>query len=124
RRALKADRLGRYPVKEDSFIVVSPWLVHRHERYWSQPAEFNPSRFAEDQPAPKMGTYIPFGLGPRVCTGATIAQLEASLILSELLRRFDFRMVNVADVFPITRVTIRPRSGIACTVSTINGTTA
>ena len=124
RRALKADRLGRYPVKKDSFIVVSPWLVHRHERYWNQPGEFNPSRFAEDQPAPKMGTYIPFGLGPRVCTGATIAQLEASLILSELLRRFDFRMVNVADVFPITRVTIRPRSGIACTVSTINGITA
>lgn len=123
RRAVKADRLGSYWVKMDSFIVVSPWLVHRHERYWNQPGEFNPSRFSEDQPAPKMGTYIPFGLGPRVCTGATIAQLEASLILSELLRRFEFRMVNVAEVFPITRVTIRPRSGIACTVSTINGIT-
>ncbi len=119
RRALTSDRLGSVRVKPDSFVVVSPWLVHRHERYWKNPSEFNPSRFADDQPAPKMGTYIPFGLGPRVCTGATIAQLEASLILAELLRRFEFHMVNVAEVYPMTRVTIRPRSGIACTVSTI-----
>jgi cytochrome P450 len=123
RRALKADRFGRVSVPADSFVVVSPWLVHRHERHWQDAWSFCPERFADDQPAPKMGTYIPFGLGPRVCTGATIAQLEASLILAELLRRFEFRMTNVAEVFPMTRVTIRPRSGIACTVSTINSTT-
>lgn len=123
RRALKADRFGSVSVPVDSFVVVSPWLVHRHEHYWQDAWYFRPDRFAEDQPTPKMGSYIPFGLGPRVCTGATIAQLEASLILAELLRRFEFRMTNVAEVFPMTRVTIRPRSGIACTVSTINSAT-
>lgn len=112
RRALKADQLGRFKVAKDSFIVVSPWLVHRHELNWQAPLEFDPDRFADDQPAPKMGTYIPFGLGPRVCTGAMIAHLEAAMIISELLRRFDLVPIKPEAVFPITRVTIRPRDGI------------
>jgi cytochrome P450 len=118
RRALKDDQLGRYQVPKDSFIVVSPWLVHRHAKHWQRPNAFDPDRFADDQPTPRMGTYIPFGLGPRVCTGAMIAQLEATMILAQTLRRFDFQPVDAAAVFPISKVTIRPRNGIWCRVAT------
>lgn len=115
RRALQEDRFGRYRVPVNSFVVVSPWLVHRHRRYWDAPDYFHPDRFAST--TPRVGTYIPFGLGPRVCTGANIAQLEAALIMAEVLRRYDFVPVNPKSVFPITRVTIRPGDGIACRVS-------
>lgn len=114
RRALREDRLGRFRVPAGSFIVVSPWLLHRHRRYWDHPEQFDPSRFAQPGGGGRPGAYIPFGLGPRVCTGATIAQLEASLILCEVLRRYRVEILNPDAVFPGSRVTIRPLQRVMC----------
>jgi cytochrome P450 len=116
RRALHEDQFGRLKVPADSFIVISPWLIHRHHAYWLQADRFIPERFDVNAGAPVPGTYLPFGLGPRACTGATIAQLEASLILCEVLRRFSFVPLNASTVFPISRVSVRPSAGIRCRV--------
>lgn len=118
RRALREDRFGRHRVPVNSFVVVSPWLVHRHRTHWDRPDVFDPYRF--ESATPKVGTYIPFGLGPRVCTGAMIAQIEAALIMTETLRRYDFTPVDPQSVFPITRVTIRPGDGVICRVSGVS----
>ncbi len=119
RRALHEDQFGRLKVPADSFIVISPWLIHRHRSYWPQADRFIPERFDVNGSAPVPGTYLPFGLGPRACTGATIAQLEASLILCEVLRRFSFVPLSAAKVFPISRVSVRPADGIRCHVEKI-----
>jgi cytochrome P450 len=116
RRALHEDKFGRLKVPADSFIVISPWLIHRHRAYWPQADRFIPERFDVCGNAPVPGTYLPFGLGPRACTGATIAQLEASLILCEVLRRFSFIPLNTSSVFPVSRVSVRPANGIRCRV--------
>ena len=76
-----------------------------------------PSRFELPGGGARAGAYIPFGLGPRVCTGATIAQLEASLILCEVLRRHDVQIVEPERVFPGSRVTIRPVRRMQCRLS-------
>ncbi len=114
RRALRDDRLGRLRVPADSFIVVSPWLLHRHRRYWPDPECFDPSRFETAGGGGRAGAYLPFGLGPRVCTGAMIAQLEASLILCEVLRRHRVEILDPDRVFPGSRVTIRPLQRMVC----------
>ena len=116
RVALEDDCLDGLKVPRGSLIVVSPWVVHRHEALWRDADRFDPTRFAEGEPPPKPGTYIPFGIGPRVCTGAAIAQLEAQLILAEHLRRFDFEPIHPERVAPMSRVTIRPRGGMLCRV--------
>jgi cytochrome P450 len=114
RRALRDDRFGRFRVPAGSFVVVSPWLLHRHRGYWRHPGRFDPSRFEVPGAGARAGAYIPFGLGPRVCTGATIAQLEASLILCEVLRRHDVQVLEPERVFPGSRVTIRPMRRMQC----------
>lgn len=114
RRALREDRLGRFRVPADSFVVVSPWLLHRHRRYWRDPERFDPSRFDAPGGGGRAGAYLPFGLGPRVCTGAMIAQLEASLILCEVLRRHELDILDPDQVFPGSRVTIRPQRRLYC----------
>ena len=115
RRALREDRFGKLKVPRDSFVVVSPWLVHRHHAYWTQPDRFNPTRFEQGMPA--TGTYLPFGMGPRACTGAMIAQLEASLILSEACRRFSFTPLNPDQVRPVSRVSVRIDGGLPVRVN-------
>lgn len=114
RRALQDDRFGRLAVPAGSFVVVSPWLLHRHRGHWREPGRFDPSRFELPGGGARAGAYIPFGLGPRVCTGATIAQLEASLILCEVLRRHDVQVLEPERVFPGSRVTIRPVRRMQC----------
>ena len=112
RRALQDDRFGKLRIPKDSFIVASPWLVHRHHTFWSHADRFDPSRFIGQDGASLGGNYMPFGLGPRACTGAMIAQLEATLILCEVLRRFSFKPMNPERVFPVSRVSVRSDCGI------------
>lgn len=117
RRALRDDSYGKLRVRAGSFIVVSPWLVHRHRLNWRAPDRFDPSRFERATPGERAGAYMPFGLGPRVCTGATIAQLEAALILCEVLRRHRVDILDPEQVFPTSRVTIRPAGRLLCRLS-------
>lgn len=65
---------------------------------------FNPERFtaAETAKRPRLA-YIPFGLGPRSCEGASLAMVEAELILAILVRRFRFELVADHEVVPIER---------------------
>jgi cytochrome P450 len=116
RRALQEDYFGRLRVPADSFVVISPWLIHRHRSYWDHADCFMPSRFDANGGAPVPGTYLPFGLGPRACTGAIIAQLEASLILCEVFRQFSFIPLDPGSVFPVSRVSVRPSNGIRCRI--------
>ena len=72
------------------------------------PDRFSPGR--EDEVI--SGAYLPFGLGPRVCAGASFAATESALILARLVRRFDFEVLNPDEVMPVARLTTRPRHQI------------
>ncbi|MEL6794058.1 MAG: cytochrome P450, partial [Pseudomonadota bacterium] len=67
-----------------------------------------PSREAELTP----GAYLPFGLGPRVCTGASFATAESVLILATLARRYDFETTNAKRIAPVGKLTTRPKTPV------------
>jgi len=81
--------LGGYQVPDDAAVMVSQWALHRSERFWDQPAEFDPERFrperANDRPR---FAFFPFGGGPRHCIGKHLAMLEAQLILATVLQEY------------------------------------
>jgi cytochrome P450 len=80
------------------------WAVHLNPRYWPDPEAFIPGRFTPDEIAGRpRHAYIPFGLGPRSCEGASLAMVEAELVLAILLRRFRFHPVPGHDVVPVER---------------------
>jgi cytochrome P450 len=101
-------------VQAGSQVVVSPWLLHRHELYWQRPAHFEPQRFeADDQADAIKQCYMPFGMGPRVCLGAAFAMQEAELILGMLLREFTLQPdAGRPAPMPVGRLTIRSDHGI------------
>lgn len=92
-------------------VVVAPWLIQRHESYWKNPHEFDPSRF-EDKSAIQKDTYLPFGMGERICIGQGFAIQEAILILANVLRTYQLKLREdfVPDV--VGRLTIRSANGM------------
>lgn len=110
-------------IKAGDLVVVSPWLVHRHHKYWHQPEHFDPERFSAERERDIIpGTYLPFGLGPRVCTGRSLAMIEGPLLVVELLRKFRFTTLEPESVIPSYRILVRPKTPIRCRLDRVSST--
>lgn len=113
RVAQQATRVGTYRVRKGALIMIAPWTLHRHRRYWRDPDMFDPERFLSGREQDIMpGTYIPFGLGPHTCVGAGFAAVESALICAALTRQFDIHAVAPERVRPAARLTTRPAEEI------------
>ena len=98
-------------IKKGSAIIVSPWLMHRNERYWKDPHMFNPHRF--DNPKDiKKNTYFPFGMGQRICIGTRFAMQEAPLLLATLLREYKLELQEGFTPDIVGRLTTRSLNGM------------
>jgi cytochrome P450 len=117
RVAAEAATIGKHRVKRGAMIMIAPWTIHRHRSYWPNPDAFDPDRFLPEREKEQVpGTFIPFGLGPRVCVGAAFAQTEAVLIIASLCRRYDFRAEAPERVRPVARLTTRPAEQVMARV--------
>ncbi|CAF89025.1 unnamed protein product, partial [Tetraodon nigroviridis] len=73
-------------------VLVNMWSIHHDPERWDKPDLFNPDRFRDPQGQRLTPSYfMPFGAGPRVCVGESLARLEIFLFLSSLLQRMSFR---------------------------------
>jgi len=100
-------------VKTGSQIVLSPWHLHRHERLWERPDEFDPTRWgSENGKQCQRDAYIPFSAGSRVCTGAGFAMVEGPMLLSLILRNFVIEADENRDPVPVAHLTVRSSQGI------------
>jgi cytochrome P450 len=100
-------------VPKRSQIVLSPWHLHRHERLWDRPDDFDPARFkTENGKTCLRNAYIPFSAGQRVCTGAGFAMIEGPLLLSMLVRAYRFERVPEREAMPVAHLTVRGADGI------------
>lgn len=106
RQARAADLVSGANIKPGALVIVSPWVLHRHERHWSAPDGFRPERFAGPRPA--AGTYIPFGLGRHVCIGATLAMAEMQILLGHVLHRWRIDLKDCKPVLPVAVATTVP----------------
>ncbi|HEV3445991.1 MAG TPA: cytochrome P450 [Gemmataceae bacterium] len=113
REALQACTLGGYEIPAGATVIMSQWIMHRHPRYFDNPEEFHPDRWANGllQRISKY-VYFPFGGGPRICIGNTFAMMEASLVLATLAQHYRFTLLPEPPVVPWPAVTLRPRHGI------------
>jgi cytochrome P450 len=113
REAQQACTMRDKAVPAGASVVVSPWLIQRHRDIWKDPDAFNPDRYANDASRESLRDgYLPFGMGPRVCLGTAFALQEAVLILSSLVRHFEWRPVEGHVPMPVGRLTIRSANGV------------
>ena len=113
RAALGPDELAGQPIKRGTMIVIAPYVLHRHRALWTNPDSFDPNRFLNGaRETIDRFAYLPFGVGPRICIGATFAMQEASIVLATIMRHFTLELAPGHAVWPVQKVTLRPRGGL------------
>ena len=108
RLAKHADNAGGIQVPAGAIVFIAPWALHRHRRLWSQPEVFDPARFLPGAPVPDRFSYLPFGIGPRVCIGAQFALTEATLVLATMIKAFRIERADGDPLMPVGIVTTQP----------------
>lgn len=93
----------------------SSYVNGRMDKFFKDPLTFDPDRFHPDAPKPYY-CYFPFALGPRSCLGQNFAQMEAKVVMAKLLQRFDFTLVPGQTFDILDTGTLRPKSGVVCSV--------
>ncbi|XP_034713161.1 steroid 17-alpha-hydroxylase/17,20 lyase-like [Etheostoma cragini] len=83
--------IGGHAVCRGTRVLVNMWSIHHDPQHWDKPDLFNPDRFLDDRgQRVTPPCFLPFGAGPRVCVGESLARLELFLFLSSLLQRMSF----------------------------------
>jgi len=109
RQALRDEAIRGRPVPAGSLVMVVPWLLHRHRKFWGMPDHYIPERFLPENAQLRVRhAYIPFSVGPRICAGAAFGLTEAILCVATLAQRARFRLAPDAVVTPVCRLTLRP----------------
>lgn len=113
RMALGTDELAGEHIKPGTMIVIAPYVLHRHRALWTKPNSFDPNRFYGDaRETIDRFSYLPFGVGPRICIGAAFAIQEASIMVATIMRHFTLEMVPGFTPWPVQKVTLRPQGGL------------
>lgn len=105
-------------ISKGDTVLISPWVLHRHKRFWREPERFDPMRFIGEETADRpRQIYMPFGGGPRICIGMSFAIMEAVLILGTYVQRARVKVINAEKVMPQARIVLRPNVPLEAIVS-------
>ena len=102
--------LGGYVVPKQTTVAALFRPAAIDPANFVDPLAFRPERWLEDSLRPhNVSAYMPFGSGPRMCPGRSLALLEMKTFLSLLYKNFDLdRVGDSADVSELYGVFMSP----------------
>jgi cytochrome P450 len=115
RSAKEPDVIGGVAIPAGASVTISPWALHRHPEFFTDPEEFRPARFLDDS-TDRRAAYMPFGAGERVCVGRQLAVVESVLVLAVFLQRFALEADPEHEPELVAGVSLAPRDGIRVVV--------
>lgn len=117
RIAQQEDEIGGWHVPAGADVMVCPYTLHRHPRFWDAPDRFDPDRFGPDRAASRPRyAYIPFGAGPRFCVGNNLGMMEAVFVVALVARQLRLTKVPGYRVVPRPMLSLRVSGGLPMTV--------
>ncbi|CAH0723108.1 unnamed protein product, partial [Brenthis ino] len=114
---LPPPREGAKPVQLNPGDVVYNVVnsIHMDPQYHPDPEKFDPERFSEENKHNiKPFTYMPFGMGPRICIGSRFALMELKVLIYNLVLNFKIKKcaktVDPIELHP-HEFNIKPKGG-------------
>lgn len=93
-------------------VMYAIYLTHRHPAHWTNPNQFDPNRFNnENKRNIPPYAFLPFGGGPRNCIGARFGQVEAKIVLARIIQRFNLETTG-HPVHMSVKATLEPHPGV------------
>ncbi|KZC05571.1 Cytochrome P450 9e2 [Dufourea novaeangliae] len=81
-----------YHMKKGEYLWIPIYGIQYDPQHFEEPHKFNPDRFFDD---PKRimnsGTFLSFGMGPRMCIGNRFALMEAKVLLFNVFARCNLK---------------------------------
>jgi cytochrome P450 len=111
----KPYEIGGFTVPIGAVIMPGIQLAQHDANNFDGPEHFDPTRFLDAQVAPN--TWIPFGGGVRRCLGANFSLMEATVVLGDLLRRFELAPVGEPEEPKARNITLTPSRGGTVTLT-------
>jgi len=100
RRAMRDVIIDGHRVPAATNVLIGVYALHHDPALWTDPEVFDPDRFTPDRCVERSRwQFLPFGAGQRNCIGSHFAMLEATLGLSNIIRRID--ITSLASTFPL-----------------------
>ncbi|KAH8355324.1 hypothetical protein KR093_010929 [Drosophila rubida] len=88
----------KYVIKKGMAVIIPAGAMHRDEKLYPNPNEFNPDNFEPERVKNRDSVeWLPFGDGPRNCIGMRFGEMQARIGLVKLLTKFRF---SVCDQTP------------------------
>ncbi|KAH8659928.1 cytochrome P450 [Xylariales sp. PMI_506] len=79
----------KYPTK-GHMIFLTPYIMHRSERFFPDPDVFIPERWLDGTASSAGKAFRPFEHGQRSCAGQELAMIEMQVILALTVGKFEF----------------------------------
>ncbi len=110
--------LGGYRLPDGALVLLPQWSVHRDDRYFENPRQFDPSRWDDRDPSDG-GPYFAFASGPHSCIGRGFAVNGARVALATLVSEFDLDVPRDQLSNLMVTPTLRPGNGVDATLSRV-----
>lgn len=110
RDAVKDDKMGEFDIPAKSMIIIPTWAFHRNPKTFPNPDAFEPERWTKEfESNLHKSAYLPFGLGSRMCIGATFAMFEMKYVIATLYLKFGTKLLSSPNLEVIPSVTARSK---------------
>lgn len=121
REAIEDDEFRGMKIPAGTTVVPYIYGVHHNEAVWADPDKFDPSRFESSKSEKHhFFAHIPFGGGPRVCIGQNMAKMQILLVLSAIVRKYDFKLTSDKEIGLHAMMLLKPDGPINMEFKKIN----
>lgn len=117
RQAIEDFPIDKYIVPRGSIVLMSPYLIQRDPRFYSEPEKFNP--YAWDKHSHGLDSkyeYFPFSRGPRSCIGEPFAWMLGTLAIASVAQSWQIKHVPDHPVELLPLINLRPKYGMMMTL--------
>lgn len=106
RKCESDDVINDMIIPKNTNILISFYHAHRDPEFWEDPDKFKPERFMEE--SPPNPSFLPFGIGPRMCIGNHFSQMEILLFIFQFIKHFKVRLDKERGYEPEPKITLLP----------------